>query len=970
MPNKSPEDVVPFNYLGTPALTQTTAPGNVAYYHYYLTNKGNIQDTYKLTTAFQSAAGSIIAPNGIEVYYDANGNGQVDAGDILLTNDGVVVVETPIVAQDATIPIIVAVKTPTSAADETVINTDLNGASDGALAAGGSATDAISNWNQTVISRSTGILTATKAANVSSAAPGDVLTYTVQGSNTGSAPVYGEKYANIDLDGNGTVEASNEGILIIDELDPKKLKIDDGTYPDDDTDDFSYAGISGTTVDGPSKAKILYWNQDGNTWHLRATDAEWQDTPKIVLFIPADVAADPLTQRGSVLTAGQGYKFSFKAAVQKPYGATEPKLIENKVEAEYYSNILLSDTTKFPTESNKSMVTVGDDPLTATPGAAIGPFGWPKADHALTDEVTKAEHPVLEDDVLTLDVKDRSSAGVRNAGEVIAFPLTILNPNEVLAAGEGSGGPATLADTYNITVSNPDPDSFSVVLYKSDGTTPLADTNGDGKPDTGSINPADVANIVVKVYIKADADIDLVDGSDFTVTATSSNNGDVKDTTLLHIEQVLPAGVDIAVAGQLGKNDNASIDTYSDVAATNDAAMKLDDAKKTDVVPGDVLSFAVQIANIRPRELNAATGDDSLTSIADTYKLTYEKIDDATDATPFTVQLYKGNGSGGIADGNLVQISDTGWLAASTKLAPDIDNIFNLTARVQVPMGTPKGDYFIKITATSTNNPDVEDHMHLLVRVIDAPSIEVTPDNTATVIAGGSYIFRHVVTNTGNVADTVKLIHGDLPNGYSAVWVDCGTGAVVDNISGAGTNASPSTWTTDSIGIGESIETCLKVFVPANAASGSVVPITVTGTMVTNSPVNDTALDIITVIDGALQLIKSNVPTTEVPPAGTITYTTDYKNLSAGVLTNAYIADAIPAHTTLTPGSVSGTKFDPADDYKPIPAVAADFEYSEDNGVSWVALAAISKKITNVRLKVGSVPAGESGKLVFSVKVD
>ena len=86
LPNKSPEDVVPFNYLGTPALTQTTAPGNVAYYHYYLTNKGNIQDTYKLTTAFQAAAGSIIAPNGIEVYYDANGNGLVDAGDILAGN--------------------------------------------------------------------------------------------------------------------------------------------------------------------------------------------------------------------------------------------------------------------------------------------------------------------------------------------------------------------------------------------------------------------------------------------------------------------------------------------------------------------------------------------------------------------------------------------------------------------------------------------------------------------------------------------------------------------------------------------------------------------------------------------------------------------------------------------------------------------------------------------------------------------
>jgi len=67
-----------------PALKQTTAPGNVAYYHYYLKNTGNAPDTYTLEARFAGASGTTIQPDMVEVYYDANGNGQVDAGDTLL----------------------------------------------------------------------------------------------------------------------------------------------------------------------------------------------------------------------------------------------------------------------------------------------------------------------------------------------------------------------------------------------------------------------------------------------------------------------------------------------------------------------------------------------------------------------------------------------------------------------------------------------------------------------------------------------------------------------------------------------------------------------------------------------------------------------------------------------------------------------------------------------------------------------
>jgi uncharacterized repeat protein (TIGR01451 family) len=949
--NNGAGTAAPFQYDGTPALTQTTAPGNVAYYHYYLKNTGNTPDTYNLTAAFQAAAGDIIAPNGVEVYYDANGNGQVDAGDILLATNAGNAAPTPLVAQDAIIPLIVAVKTPTNATAGQQINTDIQGQSNGDTT-DPFTFDAISNFNRTLFSSGTGILTATKAADVSTANPGQTLTYTVEGSNTGSADVIGLVHTNISLDTDSTPEA-REGILIVDELDDAKLAVGD-----------KYAGITDATVSGPTKARIVYWNDGDNTWQLTAANASWTTTPKIALFIPdADSVATKTAGdgvAGSVLTPGQGYKFSFKINVQSPYSPTEPKLIENQVEATYYDG-----TQNVETESNKSLVTIGADPLTATPGVAIGPYNVPMADNTADVPLSATTHPEMTKDLTILSGTevDRTSAGDCNAGQVIVFPLTILNPNEALPNGAklGNGGPATAADVYNISYVNPDPSRFSVVLYKADGMTPLADTNGDGKPDTGAIAPAAMGNIIVKVYIKADAE--LTTATTFDVIATSVNAAATTtprvDHTYLVITAVNPAGVDIATTGELGKDDNA---TAADATAIDD-----DDHTATDVKPGDVLTFPIDIGNMRPAL--AADGGDTATSVADTYQLSYAKID---GASAFSVTLLKDlNGDGKIDANELVAISDTGWLPAIADVnAIDPDEIFNLNVRVQVPAGTPAGTYYIDVKATSTNNPAKSDTMRLKIVVVAAPSIEVTPDNTATIVAGGSYIFSHVVTNTGNAADKVTLSHTTVPNGYSAVWVNCENGAVI----GTG---NPSTYTTPAeIAAGASINVCLKVFVPANAPAGSVVPITVTADM-NSYDVNiypdtvDTALDIITVIDGSLQLTKSNNPTTAVPPGENITYTTEYKNLSPGVLTNAIIADAIPANTMLT-GTADQITATMPDGTIINAGNASEFEYSTNGGVNWIKFTPTPPNfanVTNVRVIIGAVPAGESGNFVFTVKV-
>lgn len=64
----------------------------------------------------------------------------------------------------------------------------------------------------------------------------------------------------------------------------------------------------------------------------------------------------------------------------------------------------------------------------------------------------------------------------------------------------------SVADTYNITLSGSSyPAGTRFELFQSDGTTPLADTNGDGIPDTGVVPPGGKYRIVVKASLPSTA---------------------------------------------------------------------------------------------------------------------------------------------------------------------------------------------------------------------------------------------------------------------------------------------------------------------------------------------------------------------------------------------------------------------------------------------------------------------------------
>jgi hypothetical protein len=107
------------------------------------------------------------------------------------------------------------------------------------------------------------------------------------------------------------------------------------------------------------------------------------------------------------------------------------------------------------------------------------------------------------------------------AGQSAAFPVEVLNAGDL-----GN-------DTFDLTAIS----GWPVAFFESDGTTPLADSDSDGIPDTSSLAPGASRTIVAKVNIPGG----LAPGANTiaSLVATSSLNTSIQRTAQLHA--IVPA---------------------------------------------------------------------------------------------------------------------------------------------------------------------------------------------------------------------------------------------------------------------------------------------------------------------------------------------------------------------------------------------------------------------------------------------
>ncbi len=510
-------------------------------------------------------------------------------------------------------------------------------------------------------------------------------------------------------------------------------------------------------------------------------------------------------------------------------------------------------------------------------------------------------------------------------------------------------------DTFDITFANSTfPPGTTFILYQADGQTPLLDSNSTGIPDTGPLAPGATYQMVVKAVLPAD----FAGAGPFTVdlTARSGNDTTVFDTAQDVVNAITASTVDltnnVSVAGGAGAADGlgagpeaAPVTTYA-------------------VNPGQSSTFVLYVNNSSAQ--------------ANAYRL-----EASTDSTFAGLTLPAG-WSVTFLDDNGTVITDTGLVAAGGAM--------RVRALVQTGSSTPAGNvelYFMAISST-TGSSDVK---HDRVSINTVRSLSLVPNNTGQVYPGGSIVYSHSITNTGNVlegdgaASLVALTLGNNQAGWTSViyWdrnndgiLDANDPVVTDlsSLSGGTNGASLAA----GLGIGESATLFVKVYAPPGAVLGSINATTATvtttnGTYTTVVPPVVSATDTTTVISGDLTVDKAqaldaagdgtpdtaystDVITTGAVPGACVRYRITVTNTGTAPALNVTISDTTPAFTV----------YDDGDGSTSATGVAS---YTTDGGATFTAVAAPPADGSggSLTVNVGTLNPGQTAVLYFGVKI-
>jgi uncharacterized repeat protein (TIGR01451 family) len=462
-------------------------------------------------------------------------------------------------------------------------------------------------------------------------------------------------------------------------------------------------------------------------------------------------------------------------------------------------------------------------------------------------------------------------------GTPVTFGVTAGGGEPIVIHNTGN-----VTEAFNITVNkNSLPAGSIVELFKSDGVTPLTDTNGDGVADTGPIASGATYQVVAKVTLPSGYSSTTPISTILTSTPVTNSTG--TDTITLVIDKVVASTVDL-------HNGDATNSTGTVVGASGKDTGQFIDTKSTK--PGQATNFPLTIDN------NGATGDNYNLSISPTLP------------TGWTVQYYLADGAG----------NPTGAPITNTGNIPSGGSV-KLVAVVTPPANAPAGNQEVIFTVSSPAT-GLTDVMSDRVTVETNRILSLQNDRTGQVAPGGTVVYKHTLTNNGNIVEGATA--GSLPftltndqaaNGWvTSLFVDINNDGVADaNELVTGNDLSAKT---GSIARGASVNLLIKVQAPTNATAGtpSAVVLTIKPTVVGGQSVADLVnTDLTTVTSGQVRLVKEQSlancstgvagaytqNTVSAKPGECVKYRITATNEGNADVTNVVISDATPAYTTL-----------------------------------------------------------------------
>ena len=298
-------------------------------------------------------------------------------------------------------------------------------------------------------------------------------------------------------------------------------------------------------------------------------------------------------------------------------------------------------------------------------------------------------------------------------------------------------------------------------------------------------------------------------------------------------------------------------------------------------------------------------------------------IQASTDSTFATTVLPTG-WSVSVKDGTGAIVDGTGVLTSGSNKT--------LYANITVPAGQAPGTtqvYFRAISAAT----GAADRLHDAVTVGTVRSLTLTPNQGGQVTAGGTVIYTHTVTNTGNVLEgdsvvsTATLGLTDSQSGFSSViyWDKNNNGTldagdpVITNLSQltGGTNGAS---TTAGLAPGASARLFVKVTAPLQAnpgvADATTITLTISGTINgVAAPSAIIATDSSTIISSQITLVMMQAINVScngtadtayaISPIGAgaipgvcIRYQVTATNVGPVAISNLVISNATPPYTT------------------------------------------------------------------------
>ena len=457
-------------------------------------------------------------------------------------------------------------------------------------------------------------------------------------------------------------------------------------------------------------------------------------------------------------------------------------------------------------------------------------------------------------------------------GGTVSFNNTLTN--------NGSG-----TDTFDITLSNPNTGAFpagtTFQLFKSDGRTPLLDTNGNNIPDTGPV-PGVVNGtpgtyvVVLKALLPSGAI-----GGPFQVDKIAKSG--VNGTTQTASDRVTSVTATSVELTNRDPGTNAVLGAGA-LTAANAPVLSLSGA------PGTTQRFPLRVQN------GGASGT------SDSFALSTSTLRPGNAAYP-----------GALPAGYTVVFRD----ATTNQVISSVDNLAggafrDIYADVFIPTTARGGDstdlYFRAASPTTGATDDIFDRL----TVTTARSISVKDNNSGQVAPGGSVTYLHTVTNTGNITETnIAVSRSGDANGFSSVaYLDANNNGVLD----ANEQQNPIT-SIASLAPGASVGVFVKVFGPSSSTQiGGVNTTTLTASLdgdlatagyqaggpsgsaqdSTTLVLGDVKLDKLQSIDGT-NFVRSNL---NAPPGSTIYYRIIVTNTGTADVTSVVVNDATPAYTT------------------------------------------------------------------------